>query len=749
MGLNKPFNRDFFLINGAVKTTGGSLSLAKGQLAAVDQTKATADGLKVLSSFAGKAKDKKDFTIRLGIDGKTPGRSYSDKDKSTVPFSLDSIRGLAVSAPKLTQHIVDEVVIGYDGTPGSEFKWTVGDAYFRLALRLSGGAIEYRGGRGTEEYVGINIEIPSCDPFAADCVNCDNCADVDCRAIVTEAVERLRRKQLTGGKTVADFIDVTPVFECTNDIAANLIPYNFYSLELCDTGDDYAKALVQAQYNVPVKRILRKGAISTYQLLAASAPADHSASVSSYIKGCDVCPAGYTAVAGGYVYAFTIEDDGVDKSSLITAITNYVSGTIIKSGNDAGVGFYTAVFSAKISDAQIATLLGGAVPSNTFTVDLVGKTSAICDASASATTTAWTLGDTVNAVSEAYDLWLPDGECGTNRLEELQNSYSALTVALAQYRKLTLTGTSGTANIAVGGTNYLATFATDLTTTATNFVTAHAATILADKGVKVTAALGVLTFENIGVALPTITITNATTNLAGTLAAAVTYTGGCQTKYTTSVISNLVGDECDDIYKDAYITEAPEAYENTEWIVSASEASVSKSGACKCGIRFKSRVFVLDAEEALYSEVGFLETSTQIQVAAGFPEEIREGIGRIPEGGYQGKYLSRQQHRTHLAGNLRKKEEEANAYFRGDSPKSYLGKLLRGETTNLPDSTAQYIQYTLKVSNFNHTQGFAGRINDDIDYNFFVEVGKQDALEALLNNLAANAGVSPVQAFPI
>jgi len=748
MGLNKPFNRDFFLINGAVKTTGGSLHLAKGQLAAVDQTKATADGLKVISSFAGKAKDKKDFTIRLGIDGKTPGRSYSDKDKSTVPFSLDSIRGLAVSAPKITEHIVDEVVIGYDGTPGSEFKWKTGDSYFRLALKLTGGAIEYRGGKNAEEFIGINIEIPSCDPFNT-CDTCDNCDAVDCKAIVLEAVERLRRKQLTGGKTVADFIDVTPVFECTNDIAANLIPFNFYTLELCDTGDDVAKAIVAAQYNVPVKRILRSGSISTYQLLAASAPADFSSTVASFIKGCDTCPAGYTAVTGGYVYAFTIEDDGVDKTALITAMANYSAGTVIKSGNDAGVGFYTAVFTAKITDAQIATLLGGAVPSNTFTVDLVGKIADLCDSNAAATTTAWTLGDTVNAVSEAYDLWLADGECGNDRLVELQGAYTNLTVALAQYRLLTLTGTSGTADINIGGTDYTATFATSLTQTAANFVTAHGATILANEGVKVTAALGVLTFENIGVALPTISIANDVSDLDGTLAAAVTYTAGCQTKYTTSVISNLVGEECDVIYKDAYITSAPESYENIDWTVSASEAAVSPSGNCKCGIRFKSRVFVLDAEEALYEEVGFLETSTKIQVAAGFPEEIREGIGSIPEGGYQGKYLSRQQHRTHLAGNLRKKEQEANAYFRGESPRSYLGKLLRGETTNLPNSTAQYIQYTLKVSNFNHTQGFAGRINDDIDYNFFVEIGRHNAIEDLLNNLAANAGVSPVQAFPI
>jgi hypothetical protein len=750
MGLNKAFERNFFLIDGAVKTSGGSLNLAKGQLAAIDQTKATADGLKVVSSFAGKAKDKKDFTLRVGIEGKTPGRSYSDKSFSTLPFALNEVTGLSVSVPQITEHVVDELVIGYDGTPGTEFNFKTGDAYFRIAVKLEGGALEFRGGKDACEYLGVNIEIPACNPFE-DCVDCDGCAAVDSKAIIMEAVERLRRKQLTGGKTVADFIDITPVLECDTDLTATLIPYDYYTLDICDTGDDSAKAIVTAQYDTPVKRIDRKGAISTYQMLlptADGAPADFEASVASIIKGCDACPAGYTAVTGGYVYAFTIEDDAVDKSSLIEAISTYAAGTVVRSGNNAGVGFYTAVLTAKITDAQITTLLGGAVPSNTFTVELVGKVSTVCNPDAGGDTTAWVVGDQLNAVNESYNLWLPDTTCGDSRLTELQGAYSELTVAIAQTRTLTLTGTSGTANVTIGGTAYLATFATSLTVTAANFVTTHAATILAAKGVVVTAANGVLTFANVGVALPAISRANASGDLAGTLAAAADVTGGCQTKYTTSVISNLVGDECDAIYKDAYITTMPTAFENIDWEKATNDQTIENSGNCKAGIRFKSRVFQLDGDEALRNMIGFTETSTRIQVSAGFPDEIREGIGRLPEGGYTAKYLSTQKHRTHLAGNLRHLEDEGRAYFRDiKNNRDYLGRLLRGETSNMQDNTAQYIQYKLKVSSSKHAQGFAGRITDDINYNFFVEVGKQASLENLLNNLAANAGVSPVAAF--
>lgn len=51
---------------------------------------------------------------------------------------------------------------------------------------------------------------------------------------------------------------------------------------------------------------------------------------------------------------------------------------------------------------------------------------------------------------------------------------------------VTLTGTSGTANITIGTSNYVATFTTNLNTSAANFVTTNAATILTQWGIVVT-----------------------------------------------------------------------------------------------------------------------------------------------------------------------------------------------------------------------------------------------------------------------
>ena len=100
-----------------------------------------------------------------------------------------------------------------------------------------------------------------------------------------------------------------------------------------------------------------------------------------------------------------------------------------------------------------------------------------------------------------------------------ENLHRSFAFAVAQIEDITLTGTSGTANIPVNSVNYLATFNTDLTTTASDFVTTHSAA-LDTAGVIVTANAGVLRFT---AKVPSVPFTiaapvNATGNLAGTLA---------------------------------------------------------------------------------------------------------------------------------------------------------------------------------------------------------------------------------------
>lgn len=90
--------------------------------------------------------------------------------------------------------------------------------------------------------------------------------------------------------------------------------------------------------------------------------------------------------------------------------------------------------------------------------------------------------------------------------------------AVAQVDTITLTGTLGTANINVNSVNYLATFTSNLTTSASNFVTTHATTLDA-AGVTVTSSGADLIFTAKvgGTAFTIAAPVNVTGDLAGTL----------------------------------------------------------------------------------------------------------------------------------------------------------------------------------------------------------------------------------------
>lgn len=92
-------------------------------------------------------------------------------------------------------------------------------------------------------------------------------------------------------------------------------------------------------------------------------------------------------------------------------------------------------------------------------------------------------------------------------------------VAVKNKKTATLTGTSGTANVNINGVNYLATFDTDLTTTAANFVTAHAATIAArfGKAVVTSSGAGIIVESGVPGLAMSVSVANASGNLAGSV----------------------------------------------------------------------------------------------------------------------------------------------------------------------------------------------------------------------------------------
>lgn len=763
--INKAFDRHLFTIGGAVKTSGGSLTLAKGQLAIVDLSQTTVDGAAALAGFLGHPKNKKDLAIRVGVSSKSPNRSYSDKAESTPAFALNEVKNLRVSVPERTEQSVDEVILGYDGFDASKaFAFKAGDANFRVSLELKGGLLDYRGGgENNTEIVHVDLDIADYDVFN-NCADFDACAAVDCKSITLAAIEQLKRRQVTGGGTIEDFVEITPVFSCDTDVTATLIPYDYYTLDVCDTGGAEALALIQAQYTTPIIRINRKGSTSTYQVLlpqASGAPADYEQTVASLLKGCADCPAGYSAVEGGFLYAITIADGGADRTAIITASlanAKLVAGTVVRAeGNDGAVGFYTAIYSTPITQAEIDTFVNSTANNrDTATVAYVGVAQDICEDS-TVTEATWVIGDTCNAVEETYTLVLPDNECGEDRLAELAARYPDLTIVISDSptdssRVLTLSGTSGTANVNVDGVDYLATFASDLETTADNFITAHSAAILTATGIVVSdGGVGELVFTGENALVDAITIDNVTLTLDGTLAASVPvdYRVNCSTQYETTIVSNLVCDECSPVFQDYYRTLAPESFFETMW-VKVADATTGPAGNCLCGIRFKGRTFLMSSDEALRDVIGFTETSTMVRVSGGYPTEIREGIGYLPTSTYAVTQRSRWIPRTHLAGNLRDLEKEGRAYFLGEKYNhNYLTRVFRGETSNMEDQLMQMVHYTIEIGHEGYTQGFARTNSKNIEYHIWAELGRHFDVESILNDLASNAGVATVQATAV
>lgn len=82
--------------------------------------------------------------------------------------------------------------------------------------------------------------------------------------------------------------------------------------------------------------------------------------------------------------------------------------------------------------------------------------------------------------------------------------------------EITLRGTSGTANVNINGTLYPATFASNLPTTASNFVSLHGAAIFADTGLSAFASGNNIILEGDYAAFYNTPVTNITGDLAGT-----------------------------------------------------------------------------------------------------------------------------------------------------------------------------------------------------------------------------------------
>lgn len=474
--------------------------------------------------------------------------------------------------------------------------------------------------------------------------------------------------------------------------------------------------------------------------------------ITNYVEATPVNSEAVALTGADYTFfKLRVKDNG-DATSLALVQAQYPNNEVKLESNEGGYSTYVilapaATVLANYTYSAVSLVPGCDCPDG-FTL-----TDGLCVSDTVPASIAWTAGDTCKASSHVYTIILADDECGTNKLAALQAAYPDLVITVAgsptanSSRALTLTGTSGTANINVAGTNYLATFATNLATTASNFVTAHAANILAASGTTVTANAGVLTFVHASSGFPTITITNATTDLAGTLGAVAVVntpsTGGCMTSYSTTVVTDVVCEECSPILNQLFTSEAPEPYENVSW----KKAPKVYSATAKMGINFKSKAQIFAGDETYRDSTPFIASPVRLRVTGGEPT-VSESFTVGRKNRMAVKIISVAQEPESFGGDLYDWEDRGNVFFTGRSrfEDNNFGNWALGQESHLKP-TAQYVDYVLTVRINSYAQSFSGELNETFNFHIIAEVGKHQDIEDILNDLATAAGIDTVVAY--
>lgn len=731
-GIHSPITKPLFILDGLVKTSGGSKNLAKGQFTIVSN-EPTQNGAKIISDFAGISKDAP-LKLRVGRFDNSRLRSVTAPYYETSYFTVKDVVSLKANFPKFQKQTFDDLIIGYDGINATTAITLLEGQTTVFDVILSGDPISVNTGK--QDYVvkmHFGREVGETNQEA-----------------VKRLVANLKDFTLPFGEKLTTLVDVKLVDNSNPALAG--IPYTFSTLLVTDDGSSNALAIVQSQYDYNVVRTARDGSVSEYTLLHPTSVslADYSHIVySPYIKDCAACLGGYTDVAGGVVYNVALEDDGTDQSGLVDGLPGYVATTVAKIGTSEGFGVYSIVLDNALTDAEIASFIATNAISATAEIKLIGSIAEVCNKSTTTTAT-WVSGTTCYATTEQYSIQLKDNDCGTTRLAELQVAYPNLVIEEGAptgnaVQTINLTGTSGTANIAVNGVDYLATFATDLATTEGNFVTAHAAAILAATGTVVTYAGGLITFTDAAEGFPAITVTNATTDLVGTVSALDFVTaasvGGCQRVYSTTVTTNVVCDECSDIFLQDFESAAPQGYDFSEWKLIEEVANAN----ALLGVRLTGKKFLIMPTEVTRDEVPFYETSTRIQAFGGYIEEQNINFQPIYSDIFNIVRLSRAQDRDALGYNYLGWEEVSRSHFLGETRHKdnlFANGILGEESVIKFDK--QYVTYELTIDDTKYSQAIGGRSGIGHTHLIFVEFGYHTAVESWLNKLAAKAGVSVV-----
>lgn len=322
MSIHKPLEILLVSNNGLVQTAGGSTRLAKGVVGFVDRTLPnTAAGIPLVNAFPATG----NFELRYGTSDAPVTRDNSNKSWRSLPFNLDEVIDIKVSAPKLGS-AVDEVWIGYDGiNPDSAIVLENGEtAVFDITLK--GEAFAIAGYPNGEFIYKFALTAPAE-------------GDVNMQEIILNAVRELKEVKLNGGQLLTDYIEVTPID--STKTAPTGTDYTVYTLTVPNQGLSNDQAVVQQQYpDLDIKFQGSLGGQSTYVVASETAPADFNLVTTTIELDCEdyvssdetsvaiAWVAGETCTAVEVEYVLTLADDECGNNRLADIQANYPDLTI-------------------------------------------------------------------------------------------------------------------------------------------------------------------------------------------------------------------------------------------------------------------------------------------------------------------------------------------------------------------------------------------------------------------------------------
>ena len=420
MAIHKPYDR-YLVSTGAVKTEGGSVNLAYGQLGIFKvDTKHNKQGLEALSIFKNLPKKQK---VEIQVGNNTAYKS------STFPFEIGKIRNLRVSAPQKTEQTVDEVIIGYNGIDDkTAMDFKVGEVK-NINFRFYGekvGQIGY-----PQAFVDLTLPLDSnrCSYYYRDqkCNPCNECGEVEALPVLLAGLQRFLNTPLKGGVKVTDLADFTVIKKCTGGVTPNKVKFDFYELSILDSGTLEALSAVQSQYpSVKVVRKCRKENVTTYQFVqkeASPAPAKFKRGINSFIKGCKDCESPvWKAVQGGFLYTVSLTEDNAEtdiKAIDDTAKVGVVQESVVKGGvTTEGLFTYTFISYKELKKEKLDAFIESK-KDKSVVVSLIGTVASVCK-NETVSEFDWKKVGTCDAIEQTYVIDLPDTKCGQDRLDELK-----------------------------------------------------------------------------------------------------------------------------------------------------------------------------------------------------------------------------------------------------------------------------------------------------------------------------------------